>query len=229
MRPLANCDTASMDQSRTSHWPLFDLRIRTEHLELRLPTDADLMTLVEVVREGVHDPATMPFLVPWTDLPSPELERQFLRFMWGTRASWSATDWQLPFAVIEEGKPIGVQALRATDFPARRVVDTGSWLGRRHQGRGVGTEMRAAVLRLAFDGLGATMASSGALSTNHASARISEKLGYTPNGTTVVAPRGVPVEERLFLLRREDWRPDRYPAAIDGLDGCLDMFGSVGA
>jgi RimJ/RimL family protein N-acetyltransferase len=214
-----------MDQPLTSHWPLFDLRIRTERLELRLPTDDDLMALVDEVRRGVHDPTTMPFQVPWTDLPSPELERSFLRFMWQARASWSATDWHMPFVVLESGEPVGVQELRAVDFPTRRVAETGSWLGLRHQGRGIGTEMRAAVLRLAFDGLGATHATSGALSTNQASARISQKLGYLPNGTTIVAPRGVPVEERLFLLRREDWRPDRYPASIEGLDGCLDMFG----
>lgn len=214
-----------MERPATSHWPLFDLRIRTERLELRVPADADLMALVDVARAGVHDPATMPFLVPWTDLPSPEFERSFLRFMWGTRAGWSVADWRLILVVLEGGRPVGVQEVAARDFLTRRVVETGSWLGRRHQGRGIGTEMRAAVLHLAFDGLGATVATSGAIETNVASQRISEKLGYRPNGTTIVAPRGVPVEERRFLLRREDWRPDRHPVTIDGLDDCLDMFG----
>ena len=39
-----------------------------------------------------------------------------------------------------------------------RTVGTGSWLGRPYQGRGIGKEMRGAVLALAFDGLGAEVA-----------------------------------------------------------------------
>ncbi|MEZ4596824.1 MAG: hypothetical protein R3C32_08255 [Chloroflexota bacterium] len=74
-----------MDQSRTSHWPLFDLRIRTEHLELRLPTDAEPDDAGGGGPRGVHDPRRPCRSGPWTDLPSPELERRFLRFMWGTR------------------------------------------------------------------------------------------------------------------------------------------------
>jgi RimJ/RimL family protein N-acetyltransferase len=53
----------------------------------------------------------------------------------------------------------------------------GSWPGRRYQRQGAGTEMRAAVLFLAFDGLGALAAESGALEGNDASSRVSGKLG----------------------------------------------------
>jgi RimJ/RimL family protein N-acetyltransferase len=84
--------------------------------------------------------------------------------------------------------------------------------------------MRAAALHLAFEGLDAVMATSGVLAGNEASRRVSEKLGYRPNGVGIVAPRGVPVEERRYLLRREDWRPERR-ATIEGLEACLDMFG----
>jgi RimJ/RimL family protein N-acetyltransferase len=209
----------------TSAWPLFDLRLRTARLELRAPTDADLMRLVALARRGIHDPAEMPFLVAWTDLPSPEFERSFLRFMWGARASWSPDDWQLPLAVIHDGQPIGVQGISAKRFGIRRVVATGSWLGRDHQGQGFGTEMRAAVLHLAFEGLDATAAGSAAVVGNAASARVSEKLGYRPNGTGVVAPRGEPVTQQDYLLRRADWRPDLHPTAIEGLEACRDMFG----
>ncbi len=128
-------------------------------------------------------------------------------------------------AVIHDGQPIGIQELSATRFAVRRVVETGSWLGRDLQGRGLGTEMRAATLHLAFEGLGATTAVSGAMDDNEASRRVSEKLGYVPNGESVAAPRGVPVREQHYLLRREDWRADRYPTTIEGLDGCRSMFG----
>jgi RimJ/RimL family protein N-acetyltransferase len=191
---------------------------------LRVPTDADLMALADIAAEGIHDRAEMPFQFAWTDVPSPELERSVLRYMWGARATWSPDAWKLPLVVLEDGRVVGVQELGAERFPVRRVVETGSWLGRADQGRGIGTRMRAAALHLAFEGLDAVMATSGVLAGNEASRRVSEKLGYRPNGVGIVAPRGVPVEERRYLLRREDWRPERR-ATIEGLEACLDMFG----
>jgi hypothetical protein len=63
----------------TGHpWPLFDLRLRTPHLELRLPTDDDLIELAGVARTGIVDEDRTVFLVPWHKLPSPAFERQFL-------------------------------------------------------------------------------------------------------------------------------------------------------
>jgi RimJ/RimL family protein N-acetyltransferase len=206
-------------------WPLFDLRIRTPRLELRAPTDEDIFALLEVALAGVHDPSEMPFGVAWTDLRSPEFERSFLRFLWGARASWTPEAWRLPLAVLHEAQPIGIQEVWASDFPVLRVVETGSWLGRRYQGQGYGTEMRAAVLQLAFEGLGATDALSGAMEGNEASRRVSEKLGYEFNGFDVVAPRGIPVSHSRYLLRRDRWNPNRCPASIEHLDTCLSMFG----
>ena len=46
-------------------WPLFRLRLRTPRLELRLARDEDLGALVESALAGVHDPAVMPFAMPW--------------------------------------------------------------------------------------------------------------------------------------------------------------------
>ncbi len=206
-------------------WPLFDLRILTPRLELRAPTDEDIFALLDVALAGVHDPSEMPFGVAWTDLPSPEFEQSFLRFFWGARASWTPEAWRMPLAVILDGQPIGIQEVWARDFPTLRVVETGSWLGRRYQGRGYGTEMRAAVLWLAFEGLGATAAVSGAMDGNEASRRVSEKLGYEPNGVDVAAPRGSPVMHQRYLLRRDRWKRDLYPVSIENLAACLTMFG----
>ena len=44
------------------------------------------------------------------------------------------------------------------NYPVLREVSTFSWVGVRHHGRGIGTEMWAAALHLAFAGLGATNA-----------------------------------------------------------------------
>src|SRR5215212_6344167 len=82
------------------YWPLFDLRVCTPRLELRIPSDDDLLALVDLIRHGVHDPSSMPFSIPWTDLASPQLERNALRFWWGQRSGWSPESWGAGFAVV---------------------------------------------------------------------------------------------------------------------------------
>ena len=98
------------------------------------------------------------------------------------RADWSADDWSLDLAVFADGQVVGEQDMSAHDYPVLREVSTFSWVGVRHHGRGIGTEMRAAALHLAFAGLGATNAVSGAFADNVSSLRVSEKLGYQADG-----------------------------------------------
>ncbi len=121
---------------------------------------------------------------------------------------------------------MGTQGIEAENFAASGTAETGSWLGKRFQRRGFGTEMRAAVLELLFAGLGGRAATSGALDGNLASARVSEKLGYVQVGEGVASPRGVPVRERKFRLEREAWEAlDRVSVEIIALDPCLPLFG----
>jgi hypothetical protein len=72
-----------------SHWPLFDLRIRTERLELRLPTDADLQKIADLAARGVHDPDEMPFITTWTRQAEPQMQRGMFQWHWRQRAAWS--------------------------------------------------------------------------------------------------------------------------------------------
>jgi RimJ/RimL family protein N-acetyltransferase len=204
---------------------MFDLRIRTPHLELRLPTDDDLLQLVGVARAGIVDSDQTVFLVPWHELPSPAFERQFLLRWWGVRSSWSPANWSLGLAVIENGRPIGVQELLASDFGIRRTIASGSWLGREFQGQGFGTEARAAILALAFDGLGADAAESGYLEGNAVSARVSEKLGYREIGDVVLAIEGKRCREIKVRCTRGTWARDLVPVTIEGLEPCLKLFG----
>lgn len=165
------------------------------------------------------------FMVPWHDLPSPAFERQFLQHWWKSRGSWSPTKWVLGLAVVAEGQPIGIQDVMAGQFGVRRTVETASWLGAAYQGHGYGTEMRAAVLALAFDGLGADWAESGFFTGNAASARVSEKLGYVPNGEDVHEVAGVRVVENRVRVARDTWNRDLVPVTIEGLEPCLKLFG----
>lgn len=207
-------------------WPLFDLRLRTGDLELRLPTEDDLVEIIAVARAGVHPAEEMPFATPWTDLLSPEFERSAYQFMIGRRASWRVDDWALPLGVWESGEAAGIQELMARNFSAMRIVGTGSWLGRAFQGRGMGKLMRQAVLALAFDHLGADVAESEALLDNPASLAVSRGVGYSENGIGRHAPRGVPRDTQRFRMTVEGWRSrPRTEVVVEGLDQCLELFG----
>lgn len=207
-------------------WPLFRLRIETPRLVLSYPTDADLDALNAVADRGIHDPDVMPFAIPWTDDPPEVRPKNSLQFWWGSRASWKPTKWILPLMVMAGNEVVGVQDLHATDFAITRQVETGSWLGQSYQGQGIGREMRAAMLHLAFDGLGAERAVSGAFEDNPASLRVSRALGYVDNGDDLMARRGRPARVIRLRLERATWeRNRRDDIRIDGLEACLPMFG----
>jgi RimJ/RimL family protein N-acetyltransferase len=205
--------------------PLYRLRLRTPRLELRLGTRTELEELFAVAEAGVHPPAEMPFAVPWTDA----LDRHaFLEYHEAAMRDWRPDDWTLNLLVFADAEVAGTQGISARRFADRRVVGTGSWLGGRFQNRGIGTEMRAAVLELAFRGLGAVAAESGAVAGNARSLRISEKLGYRIVGRRTLAPRGEPVSHDDLRLERGDWRAP-VPVELEGLDPCLPLFGADAA
>lgn len=206
--------------------PLAKLRLRTPRLELRLATAAELRALARVAEAGIHDPGRMPFAVPWTDgAGEPGFVEDFVQHQVANVQDWRPEHWVLPLVAFADGRPIGAQALRAEGFAARRTVDTGSWLGEAFQGRGLGTEMRAAVLQLAFAGLGARRATSGAIQGNPQSLGVSRKLGYVETGTHLVSPRGEPVEHLdLELVAGSFASP--VPVEITGLAGLLPLFGA---
>jgi RimJ/RimL family protein N-acetyltransferase len=201
--------------------PLWDVRIRTPRLQLRLPTDDELLELYRVAEAGIHPPEEMPFEIPWTDTLN---EADFLAFHGESRASWSPERWRCNFVTFLDGRPIGTQGVEAQSFAKEQTVETGSWLGEAFQRQGYGFEQRAAVLEFAFRGLGAQAATSGALVHNVASQRVSEKLGYRRTGTRELAPRGEPVLHCDYRLDRDDWHCP-IPVELEGIDAALPLFG----
>lgn len=208
-------------------WPLFGLRLRSEHLVLRLPRDEDLPAFIDLAKDGIHPPDEMPFGVAWSVVPSPAFERSFVQHHWLMRAAWTPEAWTLNLLVELDGRAIGTQSIMAKDFAIHRTVDTGSWLGRAYQGQGFGKEMRSSVLSLAFDGLGARVAESAAFLDNVASSGVSRALGYADNGRGSLAPQGVARETQRFRMTLDDWRSrPRPPVEIDGLEACRELFGA---
>jgi RimJ/RimL family protein N-acetyltransferase len=206
-------------------WPLFDLVVRTPRLELRLPREEEFAALIALADRGVHDPETMPFFVPWTDLEPVERARSTAQWLWGHRANWSVHKWTFTGAAFVDGEPIGMQDMEAENFPSVRSIESGSWLGRAHQGQGLGREMREAMLHLAFDGLEAAEALSGAFEDNAASLATSRTIGYAENGEARGMRRDGWGRIIRFRLAREVWVARRRDdIEIVGLGGCLDMF-----
>lgn len=182
------------------YWPLFDLEVRTPRLTLRGLTDELAVELAALAACGIHDDDFMPFAMPWSRRPSPELERQALQFYWRCRAETSPTSWNVNFAVIVDGVVVGTTGLVANDFPRMKQFETGSWLGREHQGRGIGKEMRLASLALGFEGFGAEWATTGAWHDNGPSLGVTNSLGYSVAG------------------RRRAIRDDRAPDTLVGFE-----------
>jgi RimJ/RimL family protein N-acetyltransferase len=202
--------------SVVEHWPLRHLVLRTPRLELRPDDDAGLHELVAVAYEGVHPPEEMPFGVAWTDADPRYLGRGILQYYWSQRAALDPERWSIHFLVRLDGRVVGTQRLGARDFAVTRDVDTGSWIGLRHQGEGIGTEMRAAVLLFAFDHLGAQVARSAANTENPRSLGVSRRLGYRSDGVETVVRRG---------RRTEDVRLVVTPATLVRPGWTLDVAG----
>jgi RimJ/RimL family protein N-acetyltransferase len=209
------------------HWPLLGLRVRTARLELRLPNEEELAELADVAAEGVHEPGDRPFLRPWTHGSPAERARSVVQVHWRRRAEWTPQGWALDLVVFRDGRPVGVQDMWAEDFRTLREVATGSWLGLKHQGQGIGTEMRAAALHLAFAGLGAEYARSASFVHNPAPLAVSRKLGYQPDGITRDILDGQVVVSQRLRLSRADWESRERPeVTISGLESCRWQFGA---
>jgi RimJ/RimL family protein N-acetyltransferase len=149
-----------------------------------------------------------------------------LQQYWRNLGSWTAEAWKLPFVVEADGAVIGVQTLEANDFTRLRVVDTASWLVAEARGTGRGREMRAAVLHLAFAGLGADFAVSSAWHDNHASLGVSRSLGYVDNGVELQARGNRADRLQRMILTAERWREVARPdVTVVGLDDSRALFG----
>lgn len=207
------------------NWPLFQLSITTPRIELRYPSLEDLDELADRAAEGVHDAERMPFTFPWTDAEPDVRARSTLQYQFRSWGNWTQESWACDFVVVLDGQVIGTQGLNADAFAIRREVTTGSWLGQRFQGQGIGTEMRAAVLHLAFEGLQAEYAVTSAFDDNPASQSVTGKLGYREDGIDVHNRRGKAATLRRFRLARADRTP-RQDIEIKGLEPCLPLFGA---
>ena len=144
--------STAVPERRRLFWPLFDLVVRTPRLEIRLPREDEFGSLMAVIAEGstTRPPCRSPRRSP---TPVARARARVAQWWWRQRAEWTPEKWNLTGAVFVDGQVVGVQDMKPA-FRHFALGHTGSWLGRAHQGQGLGKEMRQAILHLAFAGLG---------------------------------------------------------------------------
>ncbi len=115
------------------YWPLFDLRLASHDLTLRPMTEADLVTMADLLSDDVEqDPAATRFAVGGDRLSRGMVTHQDY---WRACGNWRPQAWRLGFVVSAAGQIIGVQELEGNDFPVLRTVDTSSFLVEAARGR----------------------------------------------------------------------------------------------
>lgn len=183
-------------------FPVLGLRITAGPIELRGLSDEDLVGLANLADEGVHDEELMPFYVPWT--LAPHMPRKLLQYHWRTRADFCEDEWTLNLGVWHEGELVGCQGITTKNYIVTRTGETGSWLGKRHHGRGIGTRMRQAICAFMFDHVDAQEITSGAFLDNPASLAVSRKVGYRENGVHRMSRLGENAFNQSLVLTPQD-------------------------
>lgn len=216
-------------------YPPYGLTISSGALTMRVLRDDDIPELVDLIASGVQAPGLpMPFIRDWHAGPlAPGTPDGFpttsLAWWWTQRATFAPEKWKMALAVRLDGDLVGMQDMNATDFPHTRSVETGSWLGLRHQGKGVGTLMRQLVVGFAFDELGATACHSGYVSGNEASAAVSRKVGYSDNGlrhiTQTIDGKKVPVTEYQVRVTPESYNRPSQDVTVQGAEQLRTFLG----
>jgi RimJ/RimL family protein N-acetyltransferase len=207
-------------------WPFFALRIISGDVLLRGVTDADIPVLLATLPDDLEMNPANPIFA--TLDRGTDRRRQVAAEIWKHRGTWTIDSWCLDLAVEVGGRVVGVQALEGERFEQLRTVDSYSWLSTDVRGRGLANSMRAGVLALAFEHLGAQYAVSSAVLDNAPSLAVSRRLGYVDNGLSrITTPTGTATLQHV-RLDREAWRQTGRTAEVSGLAPCLPWFGLGG-
>ncbi|MFC3806320.1 GNAT family N-acetyltransferase [Terrabacter sp. GCM10012305] len=199
------------------------IHLRTADLDLRVMTESELGVLAAALPDDVE---LNPHATRYAGLDDRANRRAVLaQGYWRALGLWSTDDWALPFVVRSRGELVGVQWLEGPDWRADRTVDSSSWLVTSARGRGLGKQMRAAVLALAFGPLGAEAAVSSAVVDNASSLGVSRALGYRDTHRSVLEHSGETLQH--VRLDRAMWvgSGQAHGVVVDGVAPALPLFG----
>lgn len=197
-------------------WPPERLRIRTPRLELRIPTDHELVDLGKRSHGRILEPGQEHyFQTGWWRAKQPDYTYNLIRHNAEMKATWAISRWTLYLVPFLEGQGIGQISLRAFSFPRNRSLNTGSWLLPEFRGQGFAREMRAGLLWFGFETLDAYAFTTAARHDNAASIKTTLSLGYKPDRESV--------DRRHFRIAREKWLDDT-PTEVHGFGRCSSFF-----
>lgn len=173
-----------MEHQLTEIFPPFGLELCCGEVMLAGTRPDHIPDLIEVVQDGIRDPdLPQPFLVDWSEKPNQELMRW--QHFWRKCGTFTPDSWTLMLSVVLDGHAIGYQeVVNEGGFLQTRRLETGSWLGLKYQGRGIGTRIRQMVAIFCFDHLGRQELTSSYIDGNVKSGGVSRRLGYVDNGTS---------------------------------------------
>ncbi|GEP28744.1 succinyl-CoA transferase Rv0802c [Cryobacterium levicorallinum] len=207
-------------------WPPFGLTVTCGPVTLTPVRDSDLPSLVALAQSGIHARTEMPFGFPWTLGSTDEVRLRLMQYHWAQRAAMEPASWTLETTVRFNDEIVGCQSISTRDYLITRTGETGSWLGEKHHGQGIGTLMRQTIAAFMFDHLKAAEVTSAAFTDNPASLAVSRKVGYQDNGVDRLKRRDgeVALSKKLVLTAESLSRP-RHQLKVDGASQLQKFLG----
>lgn len=194
-------------------WPVFGLVLESPRLRLHAASARDIVAIGTNSYYGSGPRRGAAFTAA-------EL---FARAVARSVADWEVENWNIVFAVWRDDEIVGLQELSAQDFPRMRIVETPAWVVPEYRNKGIGQEMRRAVLYLAFHELHAVAAHADPLVANHTAIQVNRLLGYMPR-----LDRGPHGDRLPMALTEEAWRQgSQLSIRVIGLGPCLPLFGNL--
>lgn len=216
-----------MDRTIEEIFPPFGLTMRCGDVTLAGTRPEHMADLIHEAKAGVFDTssgAPMPFLFDWPSLPDQDLN--MWQHCWKVWGAMTPESWHLKLSVIVDGRAIGCQdVMNMGGFLQTRSLETGSWIGLRHQGHGIGTRIRQMVAMLAFDHLDAEVLTSAYIEGNVKSAGVSRRVGYVEEGERRL-PHGDGYRvERLVRLAPDALVRPAEPLEVEGVEAFRRFVG----
>jgi [ribosomal protein S5]-alanine N-acetyltransferase len=172
--------------------------LKTARLMLRPPVHADALTMAALA--GDWDIASMT-----GQLPYPYTLANAERYI----AELPKDDTlELAFSILLNGHLIGVCGYAALNLEAAGI---GYWIGKPYWGQGFATQAASAMIDYCFDHVGFASLTCSHFVGNVASARVIEKLGFSPTGPGISRCEATQTnrETRTYRLERKTYRAAR--------------------
>jgi ribosomal-protein-alanine N-acetyltransferase len=186
-------------------------RLETDRLVIEVPSEADALSLFELVGGEDRDEVTAGLI--WDGPDEIQETIEYIREVRSKPFRDGGFHWAIHDKTGEltrsPGTAIGMISARPSEQPGRG--DVGYWLGKPYWGQGVMSEALTAVLDFSFYDLDHVKMEAEIFTTNDRSMRLVEGLGMQREGTLRSSrfKRGQWVDCHIYGILREEWRARR--------------------